>query len=64
MTTEQAPSHLAPENCYVCALPKEQHGTRGTHTFWSNADAAKEFAKEPQGNDDVEARYVSQHRPY
>lgn len=58
------PAHLAPENCYVCGLPKVNHTPGHGHDFWSNAQAAKDFAKEPQGNSDAEARYVEEYRPY
>ena len=55
--------HLAPENCFVCGSSKEQH-TSTAHIFWSNAEAAEDFANEPQADFDAEARYVEEHRPY
>jgi hypothetical protein len=58
------PNHLAPENCYVCGYPKGQHTDADRHSFWSNADAATDFANEPQVTADTEARYVGEHRPY
>lgn len=58
------PKHLAPENCYVCGYSEEQHTGNTQHTFWSNADAAKYFAKQPQANSNAEARYVEEYRPY
>jgi hypothetical protein len=63
MAIEQTPTHLAPQSCYVCGLDKENH-TNTTHTFWTNADATKEFAQQPQNTVNVESNYISQHRPY
>jgi hypothetical protein len=57
-------NHLSPENCYICGYSKENHTENAGHKFWSNAEAEKELAKEPQGNTNVEARYIKQYRPY
>lgn len=57
-----APAHLQPQACYVCGATEENHTGTG-HGFWTNAKAAEDFAKEPQGSSDAEARYVQQHRP-
>lgn len=57
-------SHLLPQNCYVCGWPKSEHPRENPrHKFWSNAQAAEDSAREPQGPTDVEARYVDEHRP-
>jgi hypothetical protein len=58
------PTHLEAQNCYICGLAAEHHGDAGGHVFWSNADAAADFAKGPQGPGGAEARYVAEHRPY
>lgn len=60
----ETPAHLRPEACYVCGAAENQHTATTRHTFWSNADADKDFAAEPQGNSDAEARYVEEYRPY
>lgn len=63
-TTDPATrTHLAPTSCYVCGYPEDQHQNTG-HAFWSNAQAREDFAKEPQGNTNPEARYIDQYRPY
>lgn len=59
----ETPAHLAPAACYVCGWPKDQHKNTG-HAFWANAQARKDFAREPQGSSNAEARYVAEHRPY
>lgn len=58
------PNHLAPESCFVCGYRKGQHTDADGHAFWSNADAAKDFAAQPQADFDAEARYVEEYRPY
>jgi hypothetical protein len=58
-------AHLLPQNCYVCGWPKSEHPRENPrHTFWSNAQAAKDLAQEPQGDSGAEARYVAEYRPY
>lgn len=60
----EIPAHLRPDACYVCGYTEDQHTHTTPHNFWSNADAAGEFAAQPQGNSDAEARYVAEYRPY
>jgi hypothetical protein len=56
--------HLNPENCYVCGYGEEHHSSETSHTFWSNAQAEKDFEKEINANSNAEARYVEEYRPY
>ena len=60
----QPPAHLSPSRCYVCG--GEKHPTQpGGHRFWSNRDAAAEFAALAAGRHwSPEAAYVATHRPY
>lgn len=58
---DPTPAHLKDDACHVCGGERLGHGT--AHTFWSNAEAAMEWARQPQGPTDVEARYVAEHRP-
>lgn len=67
----ETPAHLKPDACYVCG--HGQHGqSPGQHPYWSNADAAAEFAAEDakrtvryaNGAATPEAAYVAEHRPY
>lgn len=65
------PAHLAPENCYICGGAPHDDTANAGHTFWSNTDAAKHFARDrqtthvyPGGETSPEAAYVAQHRPY
>lgn len=62
-TKAATPAHLQPAACYVCGAPEGHHSPAYTHTYWSNEQAAADFAKEPQGPTNVEASYVQQHRP-
>jgi hypothetical protein len=63
-------SHLAPTACYVCG--SDGPHPRGSHTYWPNADAEREFAAEARrrrearysdGTTHPEAHYVATHRP-
>lgn len=48
--TVAPPAHLMPTACHVCGHGSHADTTdRGGHRYWSNADAAREFARQPQG---------------
>lgn len=63
---DATPMHLRPTSCYVCGSAPHADTFTGTsgHRYWSNADAAAEFAGAPAPAYNVEAAYVAQHRPY
>lgn len=62
MATTAQPAHQHPDACYVCG---HKSHPETTHRFWSNADAAVEFAALDAGRHwSPEAAYVAQHRPY
>lgn len=44
----ELPVHLAPAACSVCGRPEHLEQIEG-HVYWSNADAAREFAQLPGG---------------
>lgn len=67
--TTATPAHLHPTACYVCGATRERHNHRldEGHAYWSNADAARDFAAEDARLSRPgyqEARYVATHRPY
>lgn len=73
----ETPSHLLPENCFVCGYPKADHEpgsvwhTITGHEFWSNADALAEATERDRrstfryssGATTPEANYVATVRP-
>lgn len=65
---KKTPTHLLPERCYVCGGTEHADSTpNGGHRFWSNADAAADFARDAARLSRpgyIEARYVAQYRPY
>lgn len=59
------PTHLLPENCYVCGAPEAAH-VYSDHKFWSNADALVVVRADRRMRlaHSREARYVAEYRPY
>lgn len=69
MSADATPAHLAPENCYICGAKPHPDGdpAQDGHHFWSNSDAAADFAEQDRQNRSTyspEVAYVAEHRPY
>lgn len=64
--TRSVPTHLLPENCYICGYPSDHHPavpSQEGHEFWSNRDANLAFDREisNRGLYDVAVAYVDKY---